>query len=266
MPHLLLDLGVDALANLEDLQLAGEQGQDFAQALEHVDALEHVLLLGRLDVEVADDEVRDLTRVGDAVEQRRGLTRQLRHQRDQFLGRLANVGDEGVGLDLGLLVGALVDLGDLGRDERVALDDPLDANPHDPLKDHRVVVLGQLDDLENASGTADLVQVGLQRILGGGVTLGGDADDRPLMRDGFLDESHRLGSPHIDGNDRSGEQHRVAQRQHRDGVREFGDLFDGLVRRRTHAWGPFRAGHGNTRPPAVNGPDARGVPRRPAIQ
>ena len=69
------------------------------------------------------------------------------------------------------------------------------------------------------------------RILGARVALGDDADDRPLLRDRLLDEPHRLLAPDVDGDDRTGEQHRVAQRQDRD---DFGDLDGTLV-----FWGVF---------------------------
>ena len=45
LAHLLLDLGVDALAHLEDLELAREQAQHLADALLDVDRLEELRLL-----------------------------------------------------------------------------------------------------------------------------------------------------------------------------------------------------------------------------
>src|SRR6185436_18131127 len=45
LPHLLLDLGVDALAHLEDLELAGEEAEDLADAVLDLDGLDELGLL-----------------------------------------------------------------------------------------------------------------------------------------------------------------------------------------------------------------------------
>src|SRR6185436_17327616 len=71
--HLLLDLAVDLLADLEHLVLAREELQHLAQAGLEVEGLEDVLLLVDLDVEVRRDEVGELARLRDAVDERRRL-------------------------------------------------------------------------------------------------------------------------------------------------------------------------------------------------
>ena len=55
--HLPLDLGLDLLAQLQDLQLPVDQGQDLAQALLDVDGLQQFLFFGLGDVEAAGGDV-----------------------------------------------------------------------------------------------------------------------------------------------------------------------------------------------------------------
>ena len=137
--HLLLDLAVDALADLEDLELTREQHQHLAQALAHVVGGEHLLLLAGLDVEVADHEVGDLAGVADAVEQRGGLARKLGHEGDEPLGGLLDALDQRGGLDV---VGVLVRQFDrAGAQERLGRHDLLDLDAHHALQDDAVVVL-----------------------------------------------------------------------------------------------------------------------------
>ncbi len=107
------------------------------------------------------------------------------------------------------------------RHERVLPAHFQDANPRDPLQDHREVVLGQLDDLEDAGRAADHVEIAGARLLGARVALGDDADDGALLGDRLLDQLHRLLAAHVDGDDRPREQHRVPQGENGDDV---GDL------------------------------------------
>src|SRR5204863_6993388 len=56
-PHLLFDLGVDALAHLEDLELAREESEHLADAILRVDGLEQLRLLLDGRIEVRGDEI-----------------------------------------------------------------------------------------------------------------------------------------------------------------------------------------------------------------
>ena len=100
-PHLLLDLGVDLLADLQHLVLARQELQHLAQARLEVEGLEDVLLLVDLNVEVRRDEVGELARLGDAVDQRARLLGQLGHQLDDALGDVLEVHHQRVELDVG---------------------------------------------------------------------------------------------------------------------------------------------------------------------
>ena len=220
VPHLLLHLAVDPLADLEDLELAREQGQDLAHALDDVRRLEHVLLLARVDVEVAHDQVGHLGRLGHAVEERGGLLGKLGHEGDELLGRILDVGHERRGLHVPLRVEVVLHRRDLGRDERVEAEPLVDVDPGDALQDDAVVVLGELDHLEDPRRAPHLVQVVGARLLHLPVLLRHHPDDRALVRDGLLDEAHRARAPHVDGDDRAGKEHGVPQREDRKLLRQ----------------------------------------------
>ncbi len=99
----------------------------------------------------------------------------------------------------------------------------------DPLQDHREVVLGQLDDLEDAGGAADHIEIARAGLLGPRVALGDDADDGALFGDRLLDQFDRLLATDVDGDDRPREQDGVPQGQNGDDVgdldRPFGHRF-----------------------------------------
>ena len=100
LAHLLFDLGVDALAHLEDLELAREQAQHLADALLDVDRLEQLRLLLDGRVEVRGDEIGERAGRLDRVDERARLARQLRHQLDDLLGDVAQAHRERLGLDV----------------------------------------------------------------------------------------------------------------------------------------------------------------------
>ena len=87
--HLLLDLGVDALAHLEDLELAREQPEHLADAVLDVDRLEQRGLLVDRRVEVRGHQVRERPGRLDGVDERARLARQLGHELDDLLGDVA---------------------------------------------------------------------------------------------------------------------------------------------------------------------------------
>jgi hypothetical protein len=182
-----------------------------AQARLEIEDLQHLLLLVDLDVQVRGDEVGQLAGLGHAVDQGAGLLGQLGHELDDPLGDVLQVHHQRVQLD-----GRSGGIGQRlhpGGHERLLPGDLQQADARDPLQDDREVVLGELDHLEDARGAAHGVEVGGAGILGLGVALGDDADDRPFLGDGFLDQLDRFLPAHVDGDDRPGEEHRVTQRQ-----------------------------------------------------
>ncbi len=217
--HLLLDLGVDALLDLEDLELARQELQHLAGPGLEVERLEHVLLLGHLELEVRRHEVGQVTGLGHAVDQGAGLLGQLGHELDHALGDVLEVHHQRVELDVGR--GRVGHGLDLGRQERLGALERGRLEARHALQDHREVVLGQLDDLEDAGGAPDRVQVAGLWVLGAGVLLGQDADDRALLGDGVLDEPDRLATADVDRDDRPGKEHRVSQWEDRELIRDL---------------------------------------------
>ncbi len=205
--HLFLDLRVDLFADLEHLELPREELQHRAHARLQIEGLEHVLLLVDLDVQVRGDQIGELPRLGDAVDQRAGLFGELGHELDDPLGDVLQVHHQRVELDVG---GGGIRHGLHAREnERLLLLIFGDTDARDALQDDREVVLGELDDFENAGCAAHRVHVRFGRILGARVALREDADHRALLRDRFLDEAHALATTDVDRDDRPGEQHRV---------------------------------------------------------
>src|SRR5450631_1211413 len=248
-PHLFLNLAVDLLADLQHLVLAREELQHLAQARLEVERLQDVLLLVDLHVQIRDDDVRELPRLDDAVDQRARLLGELRHQLDDPLGDVLDVHHQRVELDVGRWrVGQRLD--PRGH-ERILPAHFQDANPRDPLQDHREVVLGQLDDLEDAGRAADHVEIAGARLLGARVALGDDADHGALLGDRLLDQLHRLFAPHVDGDDRAREQHRVPQGENGDDVgdldRPFGHRLLGGHVSIVYATRPFRQSSGDAK-------------------
>ncbi len=217
--HLLLYLGVDPLADLQHLELARQELEDLARAGLEIERLEHVLLLADLELEVARDQIREVTGFGDAIDERAGFFRQLGHELDDPLRDVLEVHHERVELDVG--GGRIRNAADLGREERLGAVERADLEARDALQDDAEVVLRELDDLEDPRRAADHVEIAGARILGARVLLRQDPDDRPLLRDRILDEPYALAPADIDGNDRSGEQHGVAQREDGKRVRDF---------------------------------------------
>jgi hypothetical protein len=174
--HLLLDLGVDALAHLEDLELAGEEAEDLADALLRLDRLDELGLLLDGGVEVRGDEIGEGAGGLDGVDERAGLARELRHELDHLLGDVAQAHREGLGLDVLRL--RLVEALDLGLHVRGGLRDGVEPDAGEALEHERVVAGRVLERLEHARGAADGVEVLLPGIVRGRIALREDGDHR----------------------------------------------------------------------------------------
>ena len=72
-----LDLGLDLGAELDDLELPGEDLREVAEAFDDVDFFEQLLLLGGLDAQRAGDQVGERARVVDVGDGELQLLRQV---------------------------------------------------------------------------------------------------------------------------------------------------------------------------------------------
>jgi hypothetical protein len=210
----IFDLRVDTLAHLEDLELAREQAQHLADALLHVERLQQRGLLVDRCVEVGGDEVGQLARLLDGVDERARFARQLGHQLDDLLGDVAQAHGQRLRLDV-------VDLRlveprhtrlEIGRAHRHVLH----AHAHETLEDEAVVARAVLQRLEHARGHADGIELVLPRIVGGRIALREDHDDRLALVLDVLDQRHRLLATHVERRDGARKEHCIADRQERD--------------------------------------------------
>ena len=124
--HLRLDLRLDGGADLDELELAGEQLGEHAQALGHVALLEQRLLLLGLDAQGARDHAGELRRVVEVRDRHLQLLGQVGHLLDDAREGRLHVAVERLELRRRLdYVGRLLDAGDqvgVGRDEVPDLD------------------------------------------------------------------------------------------------------------------------------------------------
>jgi hypothetical protein len=212
--HLRLDLG----SQLEDLELLDQDPVEQVHAGADVQRVEDLLLhLSRQRRQARDDEVRQLARLGDVQRQRLQIVRQQRRQRHDLLEAGLDVALQGV--DLEAVLGP-VDLGrflDLGEQVGAQRGQPLQPHPRQPLDDQPQAAVGQLEHLVDVGGRPDVVEVGFSRLLDGGVTLGEDRDEAAAGHR-FVDQANRRLPRDGERHERVGEQHRVAQRQHGQGV------------------------------------------------
>jgi hypothetical protein len=227
--HLLAQEGL-ALALLQrgagliaDLAREPQHAQAVGQELEHpvepaleIEGLQHLLLLGRAQVHRAGDEIDQLRRRVDRADRVGDLAARLRQELDRFERALAQQYE--ARLDLGAaLLGLLVDI-DLGREERLAADELLDAEALLPLGDDVMVAVRRGDVAQDDRGRADAVQVDRRRVVGAGLALQDDAD-RPLGAHAGLRRGDRARTVHGQGHDRPGEQDHVAHGHDRQHVR-----------------------------------------------
>ena len=98
----------------------------------------------------------------------------------------------------------------------------LEPDAREALQDERVVARAVLERLEHARRAADRVEVVRARDRRStGSRLREDRDDRRREVVDVLDEGDGLLATHVERRDRAGEQHRVADGQNRDLLREI---------------------------------------------
>ena len=227
LAHVALDLGVDALADLEDLAAPDHLGQHHEHASLHVQRGEDLRLLGHVDIEAGGHEVSQLAGRRDRVDLHAQLGRQpeLIHH---LVDRVAEIEEEGV--ELGVVRGCLFDGDDLDPDEGAAGRDgvePRSSQPAEDDDDARALFAalasrpGDADDLRH---DADVVEVGLRHAAQrfSGLALAGlpdeDGDGRLGVRLQVL-RQRRVAKQDL--HQRARKDHRVVQGEQRQVLFDF---------------------------------------------
>ena len=219
LAHLGLHLRLDLRAQLEDLHLLGERGDQPLQTRLDVGGFEQLLLhRGAERGQRRADHVGEPARLRDILDRPRELVGQQRRQLDDLSEQGRGIADERLGLEI---AGRrdLVHLFDPREKIRPRLGQLEDAEAPQPLHDEAKRAVGLLHDLVNRGHRADAMQVGLAGLLRHGIALG-DHPDRAVASRGLLDQLERCGPPGGEGQNGLREQHRVAQRQQGEAQRE----------------------------------------------
>ncbi len=210
--HLALDAAADALFHLQDVDLAFQLRQQALQTFGHIEHLEDLLLLLKLDRQMRGDGVGQTTRLVDARQRGQDLRRnllvqlhvlvELRHDgatQRLGLGRLGRLRADGhrFAMEVRLVVGHGQDVGTLRA---------FDQHLHGAVR--------QFQHLQDVGDTTDLVEILVGRLILGGRLLGNQHDALARFHRGFqgLDG---FGAPHEQRNHHVREHHHVAQRQQR---------------------------------------------------
>src|SRR5690606_12923804 len=155
--ELFLRLLADLARQLQHLDAVREVVRDLLEPLADVESLEDLLLLRRLDVDEAGDQIRELRRRLHLLQRRRELGRRLRQQLHRLRGLLLQV--RGSRLDLGTLALALGDQVEARREERQTVQVIEHPKALLALADQMVHAVRRLDIADHADGRADLVKV-----------------------------------------------------------------------------------------------------------
>ena len=154
--ELVLDLRLDLLPELEQLDLAVEDGGQTLDAFAHVERGEQLLLFLQRHVEVRGDEVGDLAGVLDVHRHYLQLVRQVGDHRDEFSELIDHVRLHR--LDVGGFLQLVGELTNAGGEERFAADDLDDVDAPQPLNQNAHARVGILQHLEDAAGGAARIQ------------------------------------------------------------------------------------------------------------
>ncbi len=159
--HLGLDFALDLALELEDLDLAAEEGGDELEALDDVDRLEQLLaLLGR-HVGAVGDHIGQQPGFGDVAGRDRGLRRDRSTVGDVLLDLGLDAAHQGLDLDAGRgRIGQRLDTGlDIGARRSEAVDAQARLALHDRA-DRAVLELHDLGDLRERPDGVQLSGVG----------------------------------------------------------------------------------------------------------
>ena len=183
-----LDLGLDLGAELDHLELAGEDLREPAQPPADVDLLEQLLLLGGRDPQRPGDQVGERRGVVDVGDRELELLRQIGDLLDDLGEGALDVA--GQRLELG---GGLDDVRErLDARHQVGLLGDVVAEPHPlgPLDEDADRPVRDLEHPGDDPGDADVVELVGPGLVELGVARG-DQHQHPLAREDVVDEPHR---------------------------------------------------------------------------
>ena len=211
--ELALHLGLDAAAQLEQFELAGEVAVDFVEALPAIEHFEQALALrGGEGREVAGHEIGQAAGLGDAgggggevVGEVGGAGHDLLEQAEHVLAEGLDFGGDGR-LDIG-------DALDAGAEVGVGSGVFQGADAGDALTEQQQVFLGDAQHFVEDADGADLVHVGGAGGVDPGIELGNDAEGTIFPQ--RLDQRDGAGAADGDGQERAGEDYGIANREHR---------------------------------------------------
>jgi hypothetical protein len=210
--HLLLDLRLDLRAQLEDLELAIQDGRDLAQPRLDVTLLEQRLLLDGLQAQRRGDEVAQRARIFDVGSRDLQLLGQVRHQPDDAAEERLHIARQR--FDLARLLELVRQLDELADEVRVVLQRAVEADAPNTLDEDAQRAVGNLDHLVDHGGGSDGVQVvpaGLFRFF----VLHRHEGDVAIARDDVLDELDRAFLADRERRGEAREDDRVLEREHR---------------------------------------------------
>ena len=228
---LLVDLLLDALLNLVlqlgQLLLADQDFEQLAGAGQQAGGLQQRLAVFVRQLHVGADEVDDAALRVDVLD---GESRLLGHRRrhvDDVQRHVADRVHESLELDALHIGSRIVQGRHPGLEIRLGGDVLRDLDLLQAVQDHREVPVGHFEDFDDARRGADLVHVVRRGVFDVALALQHGAQDAAFGIHGTY-EADALVASHGDRGDRTGEEHRTAQRKDRDDFRHF-DLLGDLV-------------------------------------
>ena len=207
--HLLLDLDVDPLVDVDLLDLDVEQVVKALQALVGIGQLEQRLLLGRGHHQMRGEDVGHAVGVVELERRHQPLERQvMRHLGVLLEGRedLAHVGAQLFGERVVDVVGL-----DLDVERAVGVDDGDDLAALHALDHHPHVAVGQLEVLDDRGDDADVTDVVAQRIVDPRIFLGGEENALGGAGERLLQGAHGAFAADDERRHHMGEHHHVPE-------------------------------------------------------
>ena len=200
----------DVARDFQHFNSAGEHQKQVVQARLQVEGFEQRLLVFRSDVQQARDHIGQLRRVGDAFQKSCHLGRRLRQQLKRFVRALF----EGARptFDFRGHCGGVVDILHAGNRERITFEVVQDAEATKASHDCPVRFVGCCQITQYRRAGADFVKIPGARVGRFGLPLQHHAN-RPFQAYGFLHPSLQGDTVDVERNDRSREQHVVANRK-----------------------------------------------------